>query len=122
MLIWLLGLNSLFEFAVAIAFILFPQQFFGSQISSLEFALARVVGAGAIAIGTLSLCFVINEQLQKAALALYPAIITLAIFHITIAIAQWANFSNQTVPLAIAIIHSLFAIMFCEQWYRNSHI
>ncbi|MDX1978455.1 MAG: hypothetical protein SFT94_12355 [Pseudanabaenaceae cyanobacterium bins.68] len=118
MLAFWLGLNSLFEFAVAIAFILAPQQFFGAEISSLEFALARVVGAGAIAIGSLSLFFVLNQILLKSSLALHPAIATLAIFHGSVALVQWLNFSNQAAPLAIAIIHSGFAVTFLVCSYR----
>jgi len=113
MLIGILGLNTLFEIAVAIAFSFFPERFFPVEsLSPLAVALARVVGAGALAIGSLSLFFVIKQTSVKSKEILFPALSTLTIFHFSIAIAQWINYSNQAAPLAIGIIHSLFAIAF----------
>jgi len=113
MLIGLLGLNTLFEFAVAIAFAFFAERFFPVEsLSILAIALLRVVGAGAIAIGSLSLIFCLNQTLTRTKQILFPAIVTLAIFHLSVAIAQWINFSNQAAPLAIGVIHTLFAAVF----------
>jgi len=113
MLIGILGLNTLFEIAVAIAFCFFPERFFSQEsLSPLAIALARVVGAGALAIGSLSLFFVIKQTSIKSKQILFPAIATLSIFHLSVAIAQWINFSNQAAPLAIGIIHSLLAAAF----------
>jgi hypothetical protein len=113
MLIGLLGLNTLFEFAVAIAFCFFPERFFPVEsLSILAIALARVVGAGALAIGSLSLIFCLKPNLIRSREILFPAITTLTVFHLSVAIAQWLNFSNQAAPLAIGIIHSLFGSFF----------
>jgi hypothetical protein len=113
MLIGLLGLNTLFELAVAIAFTFFPERFFPVEsLSTLAIALARVVGAGALAIGSLSLIFCLKPNLIRSREILFPAITTLTVFHFCIAIAQWINFSNQAAPLAIGIIHTVFAAAF----------
>jgi hypothetical protein len=121
MLIGILGLNTLFEIAVAIAFTFFPERFFPVEsLSPLAVALARVVSAGALAIGSLSLIFVLKPILARSKEILFPAILTLTIFHLSVAIAQWVNFSNQAAPLAIGIIHTLFAVVFlyfCTKTY-----
>ncbi len=104
MLIRLLGLNTLFEFAVGIAMIYLSFGGDGSN-SNLTIAMARVLAGNAFGLGTLSWSLIFSRD-RKAGL------IALAVFHTAVAIAQIVNLVGGIVPFPVVLVHAVFALLF----------
>ncbi|BAZ40201.1 hypothetical protein NIES4101_61620 [Calothrix sp. NIES-4101] len=109
----LLIANTIFEIGIGCVFLLFPSLVL--KDSALSISLLRIIGCGALALGTLSL-LMLNVTDKKA---LKPGLIALSIFHTLAAASQIYSFSSGTANITIIIIHSLFAAFFvCISWQQ----
>lgn len=105
----LLVANTLFEFAVGVVMIFFPAVLFqGIGLPLSTIAIARILGCNALALASLSWFMRGLTELRQIRVGL----ITLAVFHVTVSIAQFFNFLAGISPIPVAIVHSLFAVAF----------
>ena len=83
--------------------------------SELSISLLRVIGCGALALGTLS--YLMLDLTHKKELK--PGLITLSTFHSLVAIAQIYSFIGGMTNALVIIIHSGFAVSFTSvSWQR----
>jgi hypothetical protein len=83
--------------------------------SQLSISLLRVIGCGALSLGTLS--FLMLDLTDKKELK--PGLIALSTFHSLVAITQIYSFIDSMVNILIIIVHSLFAVSFISvSWQR----
>lgn len=109
----LLIANTIFEIGIGCLFILFPTLFLTD--SELSIPLLRVIGCGALALGTLSYLMLGLTHKKE----LKPGLITLSTFHILVAIAQIYSFTGGVTNALVIIIHSSFAVSFISiLWQR----
>jgi hypothetical protein len=102
----LLITNTIFEITLGCLFILFPTLLVKENELAISFL--RVVGCGAVALGTLSfLMFPLKEPKE-----LKPGLIALSTFHSLVAIALIFNLTNDLTSLFVIIAHLLFAVSF----------
>jgi hypothetical protein len=102
----LLIANTIFEIGVGFLFLLFPNLLI--QDSTLSISLLRIIGCGALALGTLS--YLMLQLTDKKALK--PGLIALSIFHTFAACSQIYSLTSNTANIPAIIVHSLFAILF----------
>jgi len=109
----LLIANTIFEVGIGCLFLFLPILLIKG--SDLSISLLRVIGCGALALGTLS--FLMLELTDKKALK--PGLIALSIFHTLVAAAQIYSSIDSMVNTLVIIIHSLFAVSFISfSWQR----
>ena len=109
----LLIANTIFEIGIGCLFILFPTLFL--KDSKLSISLLRVIGCGALALGTLS--YLMLDLTHKKELK--PGLITLSTFHSLVAITQIYSFIGGMTNALVIIIHSGFAVSFTSvSWQR----
>jgi hypothetical protein len=109
----LLIANTIFEVGIGCLFLLFPTLL--TLDSEESISLLRVIGCGALALGTLS--FLMLELTDKKELK--PGLIALSIFHSLVAIAQIYSFIGGMTNTLVIIVHSLFAVSFISvSWQR----
>ncbi|MEH2076247.1 MAG: hypothetical protein V7K57_17930 [Nostoc sp.] len=109
----LLIANTIFEIGIGCVFFLFPTLL--TLDSQLSISLLRVIGCGALSLGTLS--FLMLDLTDKKELK--PGLITLSIFHSLVAIAQIYSFLSSMINTLIIIVHSVFALLFISVlWQR----
>ncbi len=109
----LLIANTIFEIGIGCVFLLFPTLLI--KDSDLSISLLRVIGCGALALGTLS--YLMLELTDKKELK--PGLITLSTFHTLVAFAQIYSFINGTANIPAITAHSGFAVSFIGvSWQR----
>ncbi|MEH2041496.1 hypothetical protein [Nostoc sp.] len=109
----LLIANTIFEIGIGCLFLLFPTLL--TLDSQLSISLLRVIGCGALSLGTLS--FLMLDLTDKKELK--PGLIALSIFHSLVAIAQIYSFIGSMINTLIIIVHSVFAVLFISVlWQR----
>lgn len=109
----LLIANTIFEIGIGCVFLLFPTLL--TLDSELSISLLRVIGCGALSLGTLS--FLMLELTDKKELK--PGLIALSTFHTLVAFAQIYSLIGGMVNTLVIIIHSLFAVSFISiSWQR----
>ncbi len=102
----LLIANTIFEIEIGCVFLLFPTLLI--KDSELSISLLRVIGCGALALGTLS--YLMLDLTHKKELK--PGLITLSTFHSLVVIAQIYSFIGGMTNALVIIIHSGFAVSF----------
>jgi hypothetical protein len=102
----LLIANTIFEIGIGCIFLFFPTLLLKDSLLSIS--LLRIIGCGALALGTLS--FLMLDLTDKKALK--PGLITLSIFHSLAAISQIYSSIDSMNNTFVIIIHSLFAASF----------
>ncbi|MBD2532518.1 hypothetical protein H6G97_24210 [Nostoc flagelliforme FACHB-838] len=109
----LLIANTVFEIGIGCVFLLFPTLL--TLDSQLSISLLRVIGCGALSLGTLS--FLMLDLTDKKELK--PGLIALSIFHSLVALAQIYSFVGSMINTPIIIAHSVFAVLFISVlWQR----
>lgn len=109
----LLIANTIFEIGIGCVFLLFPTLLI--RDGELSISLLRVIGCGALALGTLS--FLMLGLTDKKELK--PGLIALSAFHSLVAAAQIYSSIDSMVNTLVIIIHSLFAVSFISfSWQR----
>jgi hypothetical protein len=109
----LLIANTIFEIGIGCVFLLFPTLL--TLDSEVSISLLRVIGCGALSLGTLS--FLMLDFTDKKELK--PALITLSTFHTLVAFAQIYSFIDGIISTLVIIVHSLFAVSFIiVSWQR----
>jgi hypothetical protein len=109
----LLIANTIFEVGIGLIFLLFPTLLL--KDSALSISLLRIIGCGALALGTLS--FLMLDLTDTKALK--PGLVSLSIFHTFAAISQIYSFIGGTISTLVIIVHSLFALSFISvSWQR----
>ncbi|MBD2609297.1 hypothetical protein H6G81_33550 [Scytonema hofmannii FACHB-248] len=109
----LLIANTIFEIGIGCVFLFFPTLL--TLNSQLSISLLRVIGCGALSLGTLS--FLMLSLTDKKELK--PGLIALSIFHSLVAVAQIYSFIGGMANTLVIIIHSLFAVSFITvSWQR----
>ncbi|MEH2430773.1 MAG: hypothetical protein V7K26_25365 [Nostoc sp.] len=109
----LLIANTIFEIGIGCVFLLFPTLL--TLDSQLSISLLRVIGCGALSLGTLS--FLMLDLTDKKELK--PGLIALSIFHSLVAIAQIYSFIGSMINTLVIIVHSVFAVLFISVlWQR----
>lgn len=109
----LLIANTIFEIGIGCVFLLFTTLLI--KDNELSIFLLRVIGCGALALGTLS--YLMLDLTDKKELK--PGLITLSTFHTLVAIAQIYSFIGGMTNTLVIIIHSLFAVSFIGvSWQR----
>jgi hypothetical protein len=118
----LLIANTIFEVGIGIVFLLFPTLLL--EDNALSISLLRIIGCGALGLGTLSFlmldltdkkAFYLNVSLEgkpSGNFSLKPGLIALSIFHSLTAVSLIYSFINSVANILIIIIHSLFAVFF----------
>lgn len=102
----LLIANTIFEIGIGCVFLLFPTLL--TLDSQLSISLLRVIGCGALSLGTLS--FLMLDLTDKKELK--PGLIALSIFHSLVASAQNYSFLGSIINTLVIIVHSVFAVLF----------
>jgi hypothetical protein len=102
----LLIANTIFEVGIGCVFLLFPTLVL--KDSALSISLLRIIGCGALALGTLS--FLMLDLTDTKSLK--PGLIALSIFHTLAAASQIYGLTNGTANIPVIIAHSLFAVSF----------
>jgi hypothetical protein len=102
----LLIANTIFEIGIGCVFLLFPNLLIPDSAASIS--LLRIIGCGALALGTLS--YLMLQLKDKEALK--PGLIALSIFHTFAAGSQIYSLTSNTANIPAIIIHSFFAIFF----------
>ncbi len=109
----LLIANTIFEVGIGCLFLFFPTLL--TLDSQLSISLLRVIGCGALSLGTLS--FLMLDLTDKKELK--PGLIALSTFHSLVAIAQIYSFIGGMTNTLVIIVHSLFAVSFISvSWQR----
>ncbi|MCC5659859.1 hypothetical protein LC608_23355 [Nostoc sp. XA010] len=109
----LLIANTVFEIGIGCVFLLFPTLL--TLDSQLSISLLRVIGCGALSLGTLS--FLMLDLTDKKELK--PGLIALSIFHSLVASAQIYSFVGSMINTLVIIVHSVFAVLFISVlWQR----
>jgi len=109
----LLIANTVFEIGIGCVFLFFPSLL--TQDSQLSISLLRVIGCGALSLGTLS--FLMLDMTDKKELK--PGLIALSIFHSLVALSQIYSFVGSMINTLVIIVHSLFAVLFISVlWQR----
>ncbi|MEH1816459.1 MAG: hypothetical protein V7K26_23250 [Nostoc sp.] len=109
----LLIANTIFEIGIGCVFLLFPTLL--TLDSQLSISLLRVIGCGALSLGTLS--FLMLDLTDKKELK--PGLIALSIFHSLVASAQIYSFLGSIINRLVIIVHSVFAVLFISVlWQR----
>jgi len=109
----LLIANTIFEIGIGCVFLLFPTLL--TLDGELSISLLRVIGCGALSLGTLS--FLMLDLTEKKELK--PGLIALSIFHTLVAIAQIYSLIGGIANTLVIIVHSLFAVSFITvSWQR----
>ena len=109
----LLIANTIFEIGIGCVFLLSPTLL--ALNSQLSISLLRVIGCGALSLGTLS--FLMLDLTDKKELK--PGLIALSTFHSLVAIAQIYSFIGGMTNTLVIIVHSLFAVSFISvSWQR----
>lgn len=109
----LLIANTIFEIGIGCVFLLFPTLLIKDSEESIS--LLRVIGCGALSLGTLSylmLGFTEKKELK-------PGLIALSIFHSLVAFSQIYSFIGGMTNTLIIIIHSLFAVSFIGVFWQR---
>jgi hypothetical protein len=109
----LLIANTIFEITIGCLFLLFPT--FLVKENELAVSFLRVVGCGAIALGTLSFLMLPLKELKQ----LKPGLIALSTFHSLAAIALISNFTNDITNSLLIIAHLLFAVSFIRVTWKR---
>ncbi|MEH2088931.1 hypothetical protein [Nostoc sp.] len=109
----LLIANTVFEIGIGCVFLLFPTLL--TLDSQLSISLLRVIGCGALSLGTLS--FLMLDLTDKKELK--PGLITLSIFHSLVAIAQIYSFVDSMINTLVIIVHSVFAVLFISVFWQR---
>ncbi|MEH2227157.1 hypothetical protein [Nostoc sp.] len=109
----LLIANTVFEIGIGCVFLLFPTLL--TLDSQLSISLLRVIGCGALSLGTLS--FLMLDLTDKKELK--PGLITLSIFHSLVAIAQIYSFVGGMINTLVIIVHSVFAVLFISVFWQR---
>lgn len=105
--------NTVFEIGIGCVFLLFPTLL--TRDSQLSISLLRVIGCGALSLGTLS--FLMLDMTDKKELK--PGLIALSIFHSLVALSQVYSFVGSMIHTLVIIVHSLFAVLFISVlWQR----
>lgn len=105
--------NTVFEIGIGCVFLFFPTLL--TLDSQLSISLVRVIGCGALSLGTLS--FLMLDLTDKKELK--PGLITLSIFHSLVASAQIYSFLGSMINTLVIIVHSVFAVLFISVlWQR----
>ncbi|MBD2526632.1 hypothetical protein [Nostoc sp. FACHB-133] len=102
----LLIANTVFEIGIGCVFLFFPTLL--NLDSQLSISLVRVIGCGALSLGTLS--FLMLDLTDKKELK--PGLIALSIFHSLVSSAQIYSFLGSMINTLIIIVHSVFAVLF----------
>ncbi len=102
----LLIANTIFEIIIGCLFLLFPYLILKNNELATSFL--RVVGCGAVALGTLSFLMLPLKELKE----LKPGLIALSTFHTLVAITLISNFTNDVTNSLLIIVHLLFAVLF----------
>ena len=109
----LLIANTIFEIGIGCVFLLFPTLL--TLDGELSISLLRVIGCGALSLGTLSflmLGFTDKKELK-------PGLIALSAFHSLVAVAQIYSSIDNIINTLVIIVHSLFAVPFIiVSWQR----
>ena len=109
----LLIANTVFEIGIGCIFLFFPTLLILD--SQLSISLLRVIGCGALSLGTLS--FLMLDLTDKKELK--PGLIALSIFHSLVASAQIYSFLGSMINTLVIIVHSVFAVLFISVlWQR----
>jgi hypothetical protein len=109
----LLIANTIFEIGIGCVFLLFPTLL--TLDGELSISLLRVIGCGALSLGTLS--FLMLDFTEKKELK--PGLIALSTFHTLVAIAQIYSLIGGIANTLVIIVHSLFAVSFITvSWQR----
>ncbi|WP_375493860.1 hypothetical protein [uncultured Nostoc sp.] len=109
----LLIANTIFEIGIGCVFLLFPTLL--TLDSQLSISLLRVIGCGALSLGTLS--FLMLDLTDKKELK--PGLIALSIFHSLVVSAQIYSFLGSIINTLVIIVHSVFAVLFISVlWQR----
>ena len=109
----LLTANTVFEIGIGCIFLFFPTLLILD--SQLSISLLRVIGCGALSLGTLS--FLMLDLTDKKELK--PGLIALSIFHSLVASAQIYSFLGSMINTLVIIVHSVFALLFISVlWQR----
>ncbi|NJR14360.1 MAG: hypothetical protein HC785_00770 [Calothrix sp. CSU_2_0] len=98
--------NTIFEIGIGLIFLLSPTLLI--KDNALSISLLRIIGCGALALGTLS--FLMLELTDKNALK--PGLIALSIFHTLAAFSQIYSSVYSITNILVIIVHSLFAVLF----------
>jgi hypothetical protein len=85
--------------------------------NNLAISLLRVIGSGALALGTLSFLMLGLSKPKE----LKPGLITLCSFHFLVAISQVINLSN-IISIVVFLVHSLFAVLFISILWNHHQI
>ncbi|MEH2230602.1 MAG: hypothetical protein V7K71_13290 [Nostoc sp.] len=109
----LLIANTVFEIGIGCVFLLFPTLL--TLDSQLSISLLRVIGCGALSLGTLS--FLMLDLTDKKELK--PGLITLSIFHSLVASAQIYSFVGSMINTLVIIVHSVFAVLFISVFWQR---
>ena len=109
----LLIANTVFEIGIGCVFLLFPTLL--TLDSQLSISLLRVIGCGALSLGTLS--FLMLDLTDKKELK--PGLIALSIFHSLVASAQIYSFLGSMINTLVIIVHSVFAVLFISVLWQT---
>ena len=110
----LLAANTLFTFLMAGVMLFLPVFFLceptgDPTAKALTFGMARMVGFSALAMGILSLLMIMRKLSLNLRFVGFGA---LAAFHLGLGIAQVLNAFQGMSPVAYAIIHGVFFLIF----------
>ena len=111
----LLIANTVFEIGIGCVFLLFPTLL--TLDSQLSISLLRVIGCGALSLGTLS--FLMLDLTDKKELK--PGLIALSIFHSLVASAQIYSFLGSMINTLVIIVHSVFAVLFISVLWQAAN-
>lgn len=109
----LLIANTIFEITIGCLFLLFPSLLLKNNELAISFL--RVIGCGAVALGTLSFLMLALKEPK----ALKPGLIALSTFHSLAAIALISNFTRDITNLFVIIAHLLFAVSFISVTWKQ---
>lgn len=109
----ILILNTFFEIAIGCLMFFFPTLLL--KDSNLAISLLRVIGSGALALGTLSFLMLSLSKPKE----LKSGLITLCSFHSLVAISQVINLSNNIISIVVFLVHSLLAVLFISLLWNH---
>ena len=108
----LLIANTIFEITIGSLFILFPSLLLKNNELAISFL--RVIGCGAVALGTLSFLMLALKEPK----ALKPGLIALSTFHSLTAIALISSFTDNIISSLLIFVHLLFAVSFISVTWK----
>lgn len=109
----LLITNTVFEIIIGCLFLLFPTLLLKNNELAISFL--RVIGCGAVALGSLSFLMLPLSKPKE----LKPGLIALSTFHSAVAIALISNFTDGITSSLLIIVHLLFAVSFISVTWKR---